>query len=186
MKTIFTTLALLCLYLLGSTAALAATSNLTGKAGDAIVFQCETGSHVRALSEGNQATVGCVATVTSPAAAAPTPAPVAAAPKPAPVAAGPVYDSQKNLCPQGHDRIAKWVQTRQARESGWGRDPKPYFEIIELSPPVCRGRDYPGQELKVMGVPLTVRVPVDTVFPSYFSVLKGPFYPGKGPNESQY
>ena len=183
MKTIFTTLALLCLYLLGSTAALAATSNVTGKAGDAIVFQCATGSHVRALSEGNQATVGCVATVTSPAAAAP----VAAAPKPAPVAAGPVYDSQGRMCPQGHDRAAQFVQTRAEKEigEGWTKRTLPAeYEITALSPPLCKGIAYPNLEKKdfgygVIGIPL-LRVPEGTVVPSRFNNRNGPFEPGKG------
>ena len=193
MKTIFTTLALLCLYLLGSTAALAATSNLTGKAGDAIVFQCATGSHVRALSEGNQATVGCVATVTSPAAAAPTlapvaaaptPAPVAAAPKPAPVAAGPVRDYQGRICNQGTDRAAQWVQTREAGRTSdsWGAHRWPAdWEITSLSGPLCKGINYKQQNnlLELAGVPL-LRVPEGTVVPSRFDNVNGPFVPGKG------
>ncbi len=168
MKTIFMTLALLCLHLFGTTAALAATSTQTGKAGDSVVLQCEAGSTVRAIVENNQATIGCVAT-TMQAAAAP--------PKPAPVAAPPVYDADHNLCPEGHDRIAKWVQTRSTPQPGtWATDLNAYYEITAVSAPVCKGKKYPEESKS------TIRVPVGTKVPSYFLNMQvnGPFYPGSG------
>ena len=139
---------------------------------------------------GNQATVGCVATVTSPAAAAPTPAPVAAAPTPAPVAAGPVKDYQGRICNQGNDRAAEWVLTRAVRTedngmSSWGRrtwTTPEEFEITALSPPLCKGIAYPNLQKKVIAgivVPL-LRVPEGTVVPSRFNDKNGPFEPGKG------